>query len=56
MLNTLSVAFPFFALVLGGYLSVRIALLPMVTIPGLNAFVLVAALPSASNVALLVER
>ena len=45
MLNILSVTFPFFALVLGGYLAVRIALLPMVTIPGLNAFVLYFALP-----------
>lgn len=45
MLNILSVTFPFFALVLGGYLAVRFALLPMVAIPGLNAFVLYFALP-----------
>jgi len=45
MLNILFVTFPFFALVLGGYLAVRFALLPMVAIPGLNAFVLYFALP-----------
>jgi malonate transporter len=45
MLNILSVTFPFFALVLAGYLAVRFVLLPMAAIPGLNAFVLYFALP-----------
>jgi hypothetical protein len=37
--------FPFFALVLAGYVATRQRLLPSVAIPGLNAFVLYFALP-----------
>ena len=46
MLNILAVTFPFFALVLCGYVAVRRALLPQAAIPGLNGFVLYFALPS----------
>jgi predicted permease len=45
MLAILAVTFPFFALVLCGYLAVRRALLPQAAIPGLNSFVLYFALP-----------
>ncbi len=45
MLHVLSVTFPFFALVLGGYTAVRRSLLPQAAIPGLNSFVLFFALP-----------
>ena len=45
MLDVLTITFPFFALVLGGYLAVRAGLLPLPAIPGLNAFVLFFALP-----------
>ncbi|MEC5211800.1 malonate transporter [Polaromonas sp. CG_9.5] len=45
MLNILAVTFPFFALVLCGYLATRRALLPQAAIPGLNTFVLYFALP-----------
>ncbi|HJU99523.1 MAG TPA: AEC family transporter [Burkholderiaceae bacterium] len=45
MLAILSVTFPFFALVLCGYLAARRGLLPLAAIPGLNAFVLYFALP-----------
>ena len=45
MLSVLAVTFPFFALVLGGYLAVRRNLLPQPAIPGMNAFVLFFALP-----------
>ncbi|MBA5637471.1 AEC family transporter [Duganella sp. LX20W] len=45
MLAILSVTFPFFALVLCGYLAARRTLLPLAAIPGLNAFVLYFALP-----------
>lgn len=45
MLNILSTTFPFFALVLCGYLAVRRTLLPQAAIPGLNSFVLYFALP-----------
>ncbi len=45
VLNTLAVTFPFFALVLCGYLATRWALLPQAAIPGLNVFVLYFALP-----------
>lgn len=45
MLAILSVTFPFFALVLCGYLAARRILLPLAAIPGLNAFVLYFALP-----------
>jgi malonate transporter and related proteins len=46
MLAILSVTFPFFALVLCGYLAARRRMLPLAAIPGLNAFVLYFALPS----------
>jgi hypothetical protein len=45
MLAVLLVTFPFFALVLCGYVATRYALLPQAAIPGLNAFVLYFALP-----------
>ena len=45
MLAILLVTFPFFALVLCGYVATRRALLPQAAIPGLNAFVLYFALP-----------
>ena len=45
VLSILLVTFPFFALVLCGYLATRRALLPQAAIPGLNTFVLYFALP-----------
>ncbi|MGV8804823.1 MAG: AEC family transporter [Polaromonas sp.] len=45
VLHILSVTFPFFALVLCGYVATRCALLPQAAIAGLNAFVLYFALP-----------
>nr|WP_216842363.1 AEC family transporter [Acidovorax sp. SRB_14] len=45
VLSVLLVTFPFFALVLCGYLAARGRLLPQAAIPGLNAFVLYFALP-----------
>ena len=45
MLSILLVTFPFFALVLCGYVAARRALLPQAAIPGLNTFVLYFALP-----------
>ena len=45
MLAILLVTFPFFALVLCGYVAARRGLLPQVAIPGLNTFVLYFALP-----------
>lgn len=45
MLHVLLVTFPFFALVLAGYLAARRRLLPLQAIPGLNGFVLFFALP-----------
>ena len=45
MLSVLLVTFPFFVLVLCGYIAARRALLPQAAIPGLNAFVLYFALP-----------
>ena len=45
MLSILLVTFPFFALVLCGYIAARRALLPQAAIPGLNSFVLYFALP-----------
>ena len=45
MLQILLVTFPFFALVLCGYLAARGRLLPLEAIPGLNTFVLFFALP-----------
>ncbi|MBC7683352.1 MAG: AEC family transporter, partial [Ferruginibacter sp.] len=45
MLSILRITFPFFALVLCGYIAARRALLPHAAIPGLNSFVLYFALP-----------
>ena len=45
MLNILAVTFPFFALVLCGYVATRRGMLPQAAIPGLNTFVLYFALP-----------
>lgn len=45
MLDVLRVTFPFFALVLCGYLAARRRFLPLEAIPGLNGFVLYFALP-----------
>ena len=43
--DILSITFPFFALVLCGYLAARSRLLPLDAVPGLNMFVLYFALP-----------
>jgi predicted permease len=45
VLHILQITFPFFALVLAGYVATRRGLLPLAAIPGLNAFVLFFALP-----------
>ncbi len=45
MLNVLTVTFPFFALVLAGYIAARRRWLPLESISGLNGFVLYFALP-----------
>ncbi len=45
MLNVLQITFPFFALVLCGYIAARQGILPLAAIPGLNSFVLFFALP-----------
>ncbi|MBT9507723.1 AEC family transporter [Rhodoferax sp.] len=45
MLQILLVTFPFFALVLCGYVAARRRMLPLEAIPGLNTFVLFFALP-----------
>ena len=45
MLQVLLVTFPFFALVLCGYVAARRGILPLQAIPGLNGFVLFFALP-----------
>jgi predicted permease len=45
VLDVLIVTFPFFALVLAGYVAARRSLLPLEAIPGLNGFVLFFALP-----------
>jgi predicted permease len=45
MEHILQVTFPFFALVLFGYVVARVRLLPLEAIPGLNTFVLFFALP-----------
>ncbi|QDL36142.1 AEC family transporter [Rhodoferax sediminis] len=45
MLDILLVTFPFFALVLAGYIAARRRMLPLDAIPGLNSFVLYFALP-----------
>lgn len=45
MLEILRVTFPFFALVLCGYLAARLRMLPLDAISGLNGFVLFFALP-----------
>ncbi len=45
MLQVLIVTFPFFAVVLAGYVAARRGLLPTIAIPALNTFVLFFALP-----------
>ncbi len=45
MLQVLTVTFPFFALVLAGYVAARRGMLPLQAIAGLNGFVLFFALP-----------
>jgi malonate transporter and related proteins len=45
MLAILATTFPFFALVLCGYIAVRRQMLPQLAIPGMNGFVLYFALP-----------
>jgi malonate transporter and related proteins len=45
VLNVLQITFPFFALVLCGYIAARKGILPLAAIPGLNSFVLFFALP-----------
>lgn len=45
MLNVLLVTFPFFALVLAGFVAAQRRMLPLEAIPGLNGFVLFFALP-----------
>ncbi len=45
MLQVLSVTFPFFALVLAGFVAIQRRMLPLEAIPGLNGFVLYFALP-----------
>jgi len=45
VLSILLVTFPFFVLVLCGYIAARRAMLPQAAIPGLNSFVLYFALP-----------
>jgi malonate transporter and related proteins len=45
VLSILLVTFPFFALVLAGYVAARRRMLPLEAIPGLNTFVLFFALP-----------
>ena len=46
MLTVLLVTFPFFALVLAGFVAARRRMLPLDAIPGLNSFVLFFALPA----------
>ena len=46
MLSVLAITFPFFALVLAGYLAARRRMLPLEAIGGLNIFVLFFALPA----------
>jgi malonate transporter len=45
VLSILLVTFPFFALVLAGYIAARRRMLPLEAIAGLNGFVLFFALP-----------
>ena len=45
VLQVLLITFPFFALVLAGYVAARRGMLPLDAIPGLNSFVLYFALP-----------
>lgn len=45
VLSVLQITFPFFALVLCGYIAARKGILPLAAIPGLNSFVLFFALP-----------
>ncbi len=46
VLQILTITFPFFALVLAGYVAARRQWLPIAAIPGLNSFVLFFALPA----------
>ena len=46
VLNVLIVTFPFFALVLAGFVAAKRRMLPLEAIPGLNGFVLFFALPA----------
>ena len=46
VINILLVTFPFFALVLAGFVATRRGMLPVAAIPGLNSFVLFFALPA----------
>jgi malonate transporter and related proteins len=46
VLHILTITFPFFALVLAGYVAARRQWLPIAAIPGLNGFVLFFALPA----------
>ncbi len=46
MLSILAITFPFFALVLCGYIAARRGMLPIDAIPGLSAFILFFALPA----------
>lgn len=46
VLQVLAVTFPFFALVLGGYVAARRRMIPLEAIAGLNGFVLFFALPA----------
>ena len=45
VLQILTITFPFFALVLCGYIAAHRGMLPLPAIPGMNAFVLFFALP-----------
>ena len=45
VLHILAITFPFFALVLAGYIAARRRMLPLEAIPGMNGFVLFFALP-----------
>ena len=45
VLQILTITFPFFALVLCGYIAAHRGMLPLRAIPGMNAFVLFFALP-----------
>lgn len=48
-MDTLSVIVPFFAVILLGFLAARFRIIPMDSVPGLNAFVLYIALPGNAS-------